>query len=246
MGFGRPGSEIYYLGNAVGYRFAAMIRSPSGWCWLGSEDHLSCERPRHRVFIDAFEIAPVTVRRSEYAVFLQETRRESPRDWTFPSFADPEQPVVGVNWLDATAYCEWLSQSTGALYRLPYEAEWEKACKGGNDSFEYAWGNENPEFLDRYRCAWPAPQRVSEGLPNGYGLFHMGDNVHEWCCDWYDADYYAHSPDCNPHGPESGIRRASRGGSWRHLVKGTRAAQRSSLPPEYRYTDYGFRLVKQL
>ena len=111
------------------------------------------------MFIDAFEIAAVTVPRSEYAVFLQETRREAPRDWNLPLFADPEQPVVGVNWLDATAYCEWLSQSTGELYRLPYEAEWEKACRGGNDSFEYSWGNENPEYLDRYRCAWPSDRK---------------------------------------------------------------------------------------
>jgi sulfatase modifying factor 1 len=221
-----------------------MISIPSGWSWIGSEGHFAWESPRHRVFIDAFEIAETTVRRSEYAVFLRQTGREEPRDWTLPAFTDPEQPVVGVNWFDAMGYCEWLSISTGHSYRLPYEAEWEKACRGGNDDFEYAWGNENPELLDQYRCAWPSPQRVFEGRANGYGLFHMGDNVHEWCLDWYDADYYAISPERNPHGPPGGMRRASRGGSWRHLVKGTRAAHRSSLPPEFRYTDYGFRVVR--
>ena len=221
-----------------------MISIPSGWSWIGSEGHFAWESPRHRVFIDAFEIAETTVRRSEYAVFLRQTGREEPRDWALPAFADPEQPVVGVSWLDATGYGEWLSITTGHSYRLPYEAEWEKACRGGNDDFEYAWGNENPESLERYRCAWPSPQRVFEGNANGYGLFHMGDNVHEWCLDWYDPDYYAISPERNPHGPPGGMRRASRGGSWRHLVKGTRAAHRSSLPPEFRYTDYGFRVVR--
>jgi formylglycine-generating enzyme required for sulfatase activity len=74
----------------------------------------------------------------------------------------------------------------------------------------------------------------------------MGDNVHEWCTDWFDPDYYAHSPEADPAGPESGTRRVSRGGSWRHVVKASRNAHRSSLPPQFRYTDYGFRLVSSL
>jgi formylglycine-generating enzyme len=221
-----------------------MVHIPAGWCWIGSEGHYAWESPRHRVFIDEFEIAPTAVRRSEYAIFLQHTTHEEPRNWNLPEFADPEQPVVGVSWFDAVGYCEWLSQVSTESYRLPSEAEWEKACKGGSDDLEYAWGNEPPETLQRYQAEWSAPQRVGEGPANGYGLFHMGDNVHEWCLDWYGPDYYAVSPERNPRGPESGTRRASRGGSWRHLVKGTRAAHRSSLPPSFRYADYGFRLVK--
>lgn len=223
-----------------------MIRIPSGWCWIGSEGRYAWESPRHRVLIDEFEIAATAVRRSEYARFLLEERREEPRDWTLPVFADPNQPVVGVNWFDAMAYCDWLSQSTGESYRLPSEAEWEKACRGGNDDLEYAWGNEPPESLEQYQGDWPGPKCVTEGQLNGYGLFHMGDNVHEWCLDWYSPDYYAISPERNPVGPESGTRRASRGGSWRHLVKGTRAAHRSSLPPAFRYADYGFRVVREV
>jgi formylglycine-generating enzyme required for sulfatase activity len=119
-----------------------------------------------------------------------------------PEFACPDQPVVGVNWFDATAYCEWMSQSAGETYRLPSEAEWEKACRGGRDDIEYAWGNEPPESLERYQGEWRGPRRVDEGSPNGYGLFHMGDNVHEWCLDWYRPDYYAVSPEYNPAGPE--------------------------------------------
>ncbi len=71
----------------------------------------------------------------------------------------------------------------------------------------------------------------------------MCDNVHEWCSDWYAPDYYAVSPERNPRGPETGERRASRGGSWRHHIKMSRCAARSSIPPEFQYADYGFRVA---
>jgi formylglycine-generating enzyme required for sulfatase activity len=71
----------------------------------------------------------------------------------------------------------------------------------------------------------------------------MCDNVHEWCSDWYAPDYYAVSPERNPRGPETGVRRASRGGSWRHHIKMSRCAARSSIPPEFKYADYGFRVA---
>jgi sulfatase modifying factor 1 len=82
--------------------------------------------------------------------------------------------------------------------------------------------------------------------PNPYGLYNLGDNVHEWCADWYDASYYGCSPNRNPRGPAGGSRRASRGGSWRHHVKVTRTAARSSIPPEFQYADYGFRVAQSL
>jgi formylglycine-generating enzyme required for sulfatase activity len=196
------------------------------------------------VFTDAYEIAVKTVTRREYEQFLLETSQDPPRGWSDPGFGDSDQPVVGVNWFDASAYCRWMANETGEPFRLPTEAEWERACRGGLENTQYSWGNEDPEGIACYRGDWNAPRRVSEGLSNGFGLYHMGDNVHEWCLDWYDADYYRVSPELNPQGPESGTRRVSRGGSWRHRVKVSRNAHRSSLPPEYRYTDYGFRLVR--
>ena len=222
----------------------AMCRIPAGWCWMGSEGRYDWESPRHRVFIDGFELGTTTVRRGEYARFLNETVRQEPVGWTAGNFSDPDQPVVGVSWFDAMAYCEWLSRESNETYRLPTEAEWEKACKGGHDDYEYAWGHEPAESLDRYLGEWHGPARATEGTANGYGLLHMGDNVHEWCHDWYAPSYYAISPERNPLGPEAGSRRVSRGGSWRHRVKGTRAAHRSSLPPAFRYTDYGFRMAR--
>ena len=80
--------------------------------------------------------------------------------------------------------------------------------------------------------------------PNAYGLYNLGDNVHEWCLDWYNAAYYGCSPERNPRGPDKGSRRASRGGAWRHQVKVTRTAARSSIPPEFKYADYGFRVAR--
>ena len=80
--------------------------------------------------------------------------------------------------------------------------------------------------------------------PNTYGLYNLGDNVHEWCVDWYDAGYYGYSPELNPRGPTSGSRKASRGGSWRHQIKVARTAARSSIPPGFKYADYGFRVAR--
>ena len=221
----------------------SMILIPAGWFWMGSDHHYEWERPRHRVWLDAFEIARCPVTRREYAVFLRETGHSEPAGWHDPNFNDDEQPVVGVNWFSAASYCEWLSKSQGKTFRLPTEAEWEKACRGELDAAEYAWGDQPPGEIDYFQGEWKSPKPVGKWRPNGYGLSNIGDNVHEWCIDWYAADYYASSPERNPTGPENGTRRVSRGGSWRHQIKASRAAHRSSLPPEYQYTDYGFRIV---
>ncbi|HLQ79000.1 MAG TPA: SUMF1/EgtB/PvdO family nonheme iron enzyme [Terriglobia bacterium] len=221
-----------------------MIRIAAGPFWMGSENHYSWESPKHRVFVDAFEIAPTSVTRREYAEFLRMIGHEAPRDWQEAEFADPDQPVVGVNWFDAVRYCEWLSEAKGESYRLPTEAEWEKACRGGRTDAEYAWGDEPAESLEYFQGLWPGPRPVATWRANDFGIHNMGDNVHEWCLDWFAVNYYSLSPEANPSGPREGTRRVSRGGSWRHQIKGSRAAHRSSLPPQFRYTDYGFRVVR--
>ena len=211
---------------------------------MGSENRYRWESPRHRVWLGAFEIASTSVTRREYAQFLAETKHPEPAGWRDPMFQDDQQPVAGVSWFAALSYCEWLSKSLGESYRLPTEAEWEKACRGGLDAAEYAWGNEPPSSFEYFGGTWNSPRPVCQWQPNGYGLFNMGENVHEWCMDWYSEDYYAESPDRNPVGPTDGTRRVSRGGSWRHQIKASRAAHRSSLPPHFGYTDYGFRVAQ--
>jgi formylglycine-generating enzyme required for sulfatase activity len=220
---------------------------PEGWFTMGCENGRDDERPAHRVWIDRFALGIYQVTRAEYGYFLHKTQRTAPPFWHDPNFQEPEQPVVGPSWFDAVDYCEWLSKMTCRNYRLPTEAEWERAVCGGVEGQLYSWGNTAPEELPDYASRWRnGPERVGLSAPNPYGLFNMGDNVHEWCADWYDAHYYERSPLRNPQGPEQGTRRASRGGAWRHHIKMSRCAARSSIPPGFKYADYGFRLALSL
>jgi formylglycine-generating enzyme len=215
---------------------------------MGCDAAQDGEKPVHRVWVDEFLLASCQVTNTEYARFLRDTSSLPPPFWGDPAFSHPEQPVVGVSWHDAIGYCEWLSARSAATFRLPTEAEWERAARAGLDSALFPWGDAPPQSQPQYneRCAshWKAgPEPVAHADPNAYGLFNMCDNVHEWCSDWYSPTYYADSPECNPRGPESGERRTSRGGSWRHHVKISRCAARSSIPPDFRYADYGFRVA---
>ncbi len=211
---------------------------------MGCETGAANERPVHRVWVDGFAIGRSAVTNRLYRVFQEETGRPAPLGFSDSHFNHPDQPVTSVNWFDAFAYCAWLSERTGKPYRLPTEAEWEGAARGGLEAKLYSWGNEPPQNQPRYDELWrTGPERVGERPPNGFGLYDIAENVHEWCADWYDANYYHVSPSCNPQGPPTRVRRSSRGGSWRHQIKIARVAARSSLPPEYQYSDYGFRCV---
>ena len=202
------------------------------------------ELPVHEVHLGAFEMALLPVTNAQYAAFLASAGGEAPGFWLDASFNAPEQPVVGVTWAEAVAYGDWLSAMTGRRWRLPTEAEREKAARGGEEGRAYPWGDGPGEEGGRF--AQEATRRVGLSGPNGYGLFDIAYNIHEWCSDWYDATYYARSPREDPQGPPSGTRRASRGGAWRHQVKVCRNGARSSLPPTFRYNDYGFRVVREV
>jgi formylglycine-generating enzyme required for sulfatase activity len=194
--------------------------------------------------VDEFLLAACQVTNAEYARFLRVTENPLPPFWNDANFNHPEQPVVAVSWFEAEKYCEWLSVATGRPFRLPTEAEWERAARGGVEGKLYPWGDAPPQSLPDYDKRWlTGPEPVGRYAPNGFGLYDICENVHEWCSDWYQADYYAISPERNPYGPESGARRASRGGSWRHHVKVSRCAARSSIPPQFQYADYGFRVA---
>jgi len=200
---------------------------------MGSDEGNPDDGPVHRVWVDAFEIGICQVTNDEFAEFANATGHPMPP----APFRDPQQPVVAVSWFDAVAFCEWL----GGGARLPFEAEWECAARGGAEGLRYPWGNELPPNDDANE-----PHRVGERMPNAYGLYDVCENVHEWCSDWYAADFYAASPERNPRGPATGTRRVSRGGSWRHQIKFTRCAARSSIPPQFQYADYGFRVAREV
>ncbi len=204
------------------------------------------EQPVHRVRVSSFSLAKFPVTNWQYAVYLAVTGALEPRFWQDERFNQPLQPVVGVSWFEAVAYCEWLSGELGRRFRLPTEAEREWAAGGGIDGARYPWGDAEPALVGPWARGVQGQDRplpVSEAGPNGFGLCQMTDNVHEWCSDWYDPRYYAVSPLHDPPGPATGTRRASRGGAWRHELKFSRCAARSSLPPHLRYNDYGFRVV---
>jgi len=239
---------------------------PAGDFLMGSEDAEEDERPVHRVQVDDFLLGLQPVTNAEYSRFTRDTGHRSPaiyelpivvkaggaeRERTFrqvgspyvwvdghPSVDRADHPVTLVRYDDAAAYCAWLAATTGKPFRLPTEAEWEKAARGGLASALYAWGAAKPDVrFDR-------PPRVGTTPANALGLTETSGVCHEWCADWFDETYYARSPRVNPRGPESGDRRVSRGGAWRHADPWSAVAQRSSLPPHLRYSDYGVRLAR--
>ena len=222
-----------------------LVTIPAGEFQMGCEQGRDDEKPVHTVWVDRFAIGVYTVTNEEYLQFVHDTKREIPSVFAEERFSHPRQPVVAVSWFEAMDYCQWLSSKTGAVVRLPTEAEWERAVRCGQDRMLYSWGNEDPDRFEIYRTGWQdeRPQPVGLFSPNALGIHNLGDNVHEWCLDWYDPKYYERSPRLNPLNVEPSARRASRGGSWRHRIKVSRCAARSSLDPSFKYTDYGFRIV---
>ena len=197
-----------------------------------------------RVTVAAFRLGRTPVTNAQYALFLaQGDAAEAPPWGRDPAFAAPDQPVVGITWFEAAAFAEWLGQRLGGRWRLPTEAEWERAMRGGLEGASTPWGPAIPQGeVPETKLDGPWP--VGKGTPNGFGLLDPGTVVHEWCLDAY-RPYGApktvgREADAPP--PE---RRSSRGGSWRHRQRWSPPSARSSLPPSMRYADYGFRVLRE-
>jgi len=223
----------------------ATVEVPAGSFVMGTDAGRPDESPPHAVTVGGFRLGRTPVTNAQYAPFLEAGGAPAPPWWGDPAFAASDQPVVGVTWFEACAYARWLDEAAGGSWRLPTEAEWERAARGGLADAATAWG---PALPPGEVPAGPmtGPWPVGRGTANAYGLLDPGTVVHEWCLDWYDAGYYASSPALAPTGPEKGERRSSRGGSWRHHVRWSPPAARSSLPPTFRYADYGFRVLREL
>jgi formylglycine-generating enzyme len=191
------------------------------------------------VEIPPFRIGRMPATNREYAPFLTAGRAQAPPWWSDPDFRAPAQPVVGVTWDDAMEFCAWLSETAGGRWRLPTEVEWEFAASGGLDRPRTAWGETVPPG-EIPEGATTGPWEAGRGTPNGYGLFDAGTIVHEWCLNWHEPDL---AVSASPRG--SPARRASRGGSWRHRIRWSSPSARTSLPPDYRYSDYGFRVLRE-
>ncbi len=196
-----------------------------------------------------------------YSPIVGDSSRYLGYTWRSPGFfQEDDHPVVCVSWQDATAFCRWLSHREGCHYRLPTEAEWEYACRAGTsgafsvryDGLSFPAGNlrdtgdsrhysPGADWTDGYRSTSP----VGSFPSNAFGLYDMHGNVEEWCADWYGADFYRHSPRSDPHGPQTGTERLSRGGSFIFPAFRARSANRTMLVPRMSDPSVGFRVVRE-
>jgi eukaryotic-like serine/threonine-protein kinase len=243
------------------------------------------EKPAHRVRVASFLIGQYEVTNREYLTFVKATGGNLP-EWMNPvskyhyqtgtdrfyqrlgpALYSLDHPVVGVSWQDAVKYCEWLSQQGPLKYRLPTEAEWELAARGGNNAIKYSWGNGSPQlalggnvsdealkkvFPDwpiiwrDYNDSYPYTAPVGKFGANAWRIYDMTGNVWEWCSDWFDENYYQKQEWDRPAGPPQGTEKAIRGGSWGDTPAKLRLSYRRSAPPTFRSNNLGFRVAASL
>jgi formylglycine-generating enzyme required for sulfatase activity len=216
---------------------------PAGEFLMGSTNAdplaVNDEKPQHRVYVGAFYIDKTEVTVGEYKRFINATGYWEPPNWQDQRSRD-NYPVVRVSWHDAQAYAQWAGK------QLPTEAEWEKAARG-TDGRIYPWGSiwdwekASVRYPDSHGNPMPVGSYLTGGSP--YGCLDMAGNVSEWCVDWYDWNYYAHSPTQNPVGPDSGKERVVRGGSYFDIYELVRCAFRFSYPGQSRLDSVGFRCI---
>ncbi len=222
---------------------AEMVLVPAGEFWMGSEsEEYVDEKPRHRVYLDAYHIDKVPVTNALYGRFMRAASRQAPGYWTDSNWNGASQPVVGVNRHDAEAYCKWAGK------RLPTEAEWEKSARG-TDGRKYPWGDQwdaSRANSDESNLGKPTPVGSYPSGASPYGALDMAGNVWQWVADWYDEGYYQRSPERNPRGPESGTSKVLRGGSWDNYAIVLRSSFRSHLTPDLRDFHVGFRCARGL
>lgn len=258
-----------------------MVLIPGGTFKMGTDSGFPHEAPVHEVTLAPYWIDRHEVTVGEFAKFVEATGYKTESEllgwsgvfdpkqqswtkgdganWRHPfgpqSTARPDEPVVHVSFADATAYAKWAGK------RLPTEAEFEFAARGGLEGKTYAWGDELRPGGKHYSNIWqgtfPQHDEAKDGFnglapvtsfpANGYGLHNMTGNVWEWCADWFAPNYYARSPRDNPKGPETGSERVLRGGSWLcsdNYCTGYRVAARNQTAPDSGLNNLGFRCVK--
>jgi formylglycine-generating enzyme required for sulfatase activity len=261
--------------------YGDFVLVPAGSFKMGDNfgDGEPRERPVHAVYLDAYYIGKYEVTNGDWKKFQNDPGYSDPKFWpngyVVPKDQSPywtqaqnhggatpnsdDYPVLGVNWDAATAYCNWVSAKTGKIYRLPTEAEWEKAARG-TDQRRFPWGNE----IDHSYANFVGAQKFDTGQVVGYydgskrgdlqtkngaspyGAMDMAGNVQEWCQDWYSRGYYAVSAKKNPKGPEKGAYRVLRGGAFFYEPQDNRSYARSGGWPSLQaWRMIGFRAARQ-
>ena len=222
---------------SIGKDGAPAVLIPAGNVILGDDE----DSPRREVFVGAFYLDTFEVTLARYDAFLKAMGNlDLPEDW--PGGAIGDLPVVGVDWHDADAYCRWASK------RLPTEAEWEKAARGG-DGRKYPWGNDEPS-PDRARFGITSHNSVYQGgvapvgkYPKGaspFGIYDLAGNAAEWVSDWY-SESFSSAETRNPKGPETGTAKVLRGGGWYDPAARITATKRMFANPAHRDNATGFR-----
>ena len=238
---------------------APMVLIPAGKFWMGSavdEIQKHDEQPLHQVDLAVFYIDKFEVTVARYNDFVRVVNRSKPLGWDqVDRTKHGNLPIVGVDWYDAKAYCEWAGK------RLPTEAEWEKAARGtGGRTFPWGDGLPTERLANTGGHVVPAniydnrlaPVDSYEAGKSPYGLHHMTGNVYEWTADRYDEHYYSKSPVQNPKGPSVGEFRVLRGGGdhptqfWSPAPFYFRSANRTSLSPGFRHLTIGFRCAQDV
>jgi formylglycine-generating enzyme required for sulfatase activity len=216
-----------------------MIAVKGGTFTMGSPDNevnRVSDETQHKVSISDFLIGKHEVTQKQWTQIMGSNPSKIKRD---------NLPVERVSWNDIQEFIIKLNQKTGINYRLPTEAEWEYAARGGNQSRGYTYSGSNT--IDE--VAWYSVNSSSKTHPfgtkkaNELGIYDMSGNVWEWCNDRYNAEYYKNSPKHNPQGSSSGNDRGYRGGSWNFVAQYCRVAYRNGIFPDYSYHDLGFRLA---
>jgi len=243
-----------------------FVTVPAGCFQMGNgfSDAYFLEKPVHEVCLEGFDIAKYDVTVGEFSRFVEEinyvTEAErgggcyvydgiswsmnSKASWRSPGFTqEVSHPVVCVSWSDAVQYAEWLTRKDNKSYRLPSEAQWEYAARGGGRIERYAGGDDVDALAWYSANADGTTHPVGQKKPNSLGLYDMSGNVWQWCADWYSQSYYRQGPRNYPKGPSEGKKRVFRGGSWFYDARGVRASYRDFAPADYRSSYLGFRLV---
>ncbi len=195
---------------------------------------ISNEKPVHRVIVNDFHLCKYPVTQAQWKQIMGDNPS---------SFKGDDLPVENVSWNEVQKFIEKLNEKTGQKYRLPTEAEWEFAARGGNQSkgFAYAGSHDFGEVAWHAGNSGSKTHPVGKKKPNELGLFDMSGNVWEWCLDWYAENYYKNGPEKNPTGPDSGSNRVLRGGSWGDGAGYCRVSRRNRVNPFYRHYNVGFR-----